>query len=145
MGAARRPAAGDRGRREALEIPERDAQLRKRLTRELDLRSELVRTLVNDGRRAVVDYFWALFYLSLQVHQSGTPEGGIVEGARVDVAKLLTVGTDYQDLTLTTSADQIDYCREQLGDRVDWVRTYPVLRAVPPLVLGKNDVQASLA
>ena len=130
-------------KREAINFLVHDEAMRKKLLDEIHTRINLVPTITGtDGSRAILDYFWALSYLSFAVFPPGTPENTFAERARKALDGTLKPGRDYTELSnrLTQEA-QAQHCKQMLLNHVEWVRDYPILKALPPLVIGKNDVE----
>jgi hypothetical protein len=126
-------------KRQTIEFLRRDKKLRDGLLDYVQSREEKLKAEVTGLDFVLLKYFWALSYMRFGLFQIGTPENAIVEDRLKDLAKFLdTKGLKFEDLGEMTKEEQIERCMAKLGDDVEWVDDFPILKALSPLVLERD-------
>jgi hypothetical protein len=126
-------------KREAIERLQAEEKLRAELLRQIGAREEEVRGLVSGPDQPAAKYYWALSYLRFRLFPFGIENSIIVERLKQIQQLLESRSIPLEDLTpLETEHDRAERCKILMGDSVEWSGEFPVLRALRPLILGKQ-------
>jgi hypothetical protein len=128
-------------KREAIERLVSDTALRHTLFHAVQERHAKQKQAKSADDAGPILYYWALSYVTQALFDRGNPEFDII-GARLQEHYDFLVGQGKKVALLTeekSQAERAEFCKQQLGDAVDWSGGFPVLKSEEAFVRGRVE------